>query len=291
MEHIGISGWRYEPWRGKFYPDDLPQRRQLEYASREFNSIEINGTHYSLQRPSSFEEWAAEVPETGFTFSVKGPRYITHMKRLKEVETPLANFFASGMLALGEKLGPFLWQLPPNFKFDAERLETFLELLPRDTAAAARLAKKHDDHLKWPAHTGMGPGGKRPLRHAIEVRNESFMLPEFFELLRRQRVAFVFADTAGKWPYAEDLTSDFAYLRLHGDEELYVSGYTDKALDWWADRIRHWRDSTQPADAKLVLPKKPKPPRKIQDIYVYFDNDVKVMAPRDAKALAARLGA
>jgi uncharacterized protein YecE (DUF72 family) len=124
----------------------------------------------------------------------------------------------------------------------------------------------------------------------MEVRHESFMVPEFFRLLRQHRVSFVFADTAGKWPYREDLTSDFVYIRLHGDEELYVSGYTEEALDHWAERIRHWRESRQPRDAKLVLSDHPKPPRQITDVFVYFDNDMKVKAPRDAKGLAKRLG-
>jgi uncharacterized protein YecE (DUF72 family) len=289
MEYIGISGWTYEPWRGVFYPEGLAQRRELEYASSQFNSIEINGTHYSLQKPESFRKWAAETPGSGFVFSVKGPRYITHMRRLKEVEAPLANFFASGVLALARegKLGPLLWQLPPSFRFEEKRIDHFLSLLPRDTEEAADLASRHDDHLKAPPW--LDAGRKRPLRHAMEVRHGSFMVPEFFEMLRDHRVAFVFADTAGKWPYAEDLTSDFVYIRLHGDEELYVSGYTGEALDRWAARIRRWREGAQPGDARLILPNKPRPPRKIRDVYVYFDNDVKVKAPRDAKALAKRL--
>lgn len=287
MEYIGISGWTYAPWRGEFYPQGLVQRRELEYASRQFNSIEINGTHYSLQKPASFRRWAEETPAEGFVFSVKGPRYITHMRRLADVEAPLANFFASGVLALGDKLGPCLWQLPPSFKFDERRIEAFLDLLPRDLESASKLAGRHDEHLRSEAWLEVGEN--RPLRHAMEVRHPSFMVPEFFELLREHNVAFVFADTAGKWPYAEDLTSDFAYLRLHGDEEIYVSGYTDEALDRWASRIRLWRQGKQPRDAKLILPKHRKPPCEIKDIYVYFDNDVKVMAPRDARGLGERL--
>src|SRR6201987_1551004 len=137
---IGISGWRYKGWRGVFYPEDLPQKRELEYASRIFRSIEINGTFYSLQRPESFARWAEATPED-FVFAVKGPRYITHMRRLLEPRAPLANFLASGVLRLGPKLGPVLWQLPPSFRFDKARLEAFFALLPRDTAAAARLAR------------------------------------------------------------------------------------------------------------------------------------------------------
>jgi len=230
---IGISGWRYAGWRGKFYPKGLAQRRELEFASRTFNSVEINGSFYSLQRPSSYQRWYSETPNS-FIFSVKGARYITHMKRLRAVETALANFFASGVLALGEKLGPILWQLPPNLSWSKERLREFFELLPRDTRGAAKLAKKHNNKLK--ARAWMKTDASRPLRYTLEVRHKSFMTPEFFDLLRKYNIAFVFADTAGKWTYAEDLTADFVYCRLHGDTELYVSGYNDKALDWWTNR-------------------------------------------------------
>ncbi len=290
---IGISGWRYAGWRGKFYPKGLAQRRELEFASRAFNSIEINGSFYSLQLPSSYQRWYSETPPD-FVFSVKGARFITHMKKLRDVETPLANFFASGILALGEKLGPILWQLPPNFGFNAERLREFFQLLPRNTKQAVKLAKKHNDKLKARAWTKIDIS--RPIRHALEVRHPSFMVPEFFALLRAYNIAFVIADTAGKWPYAEDLTADFIYVRLHGSEQLYVSGYSNKEIEWWANRIEYWRTGTHPRDAKLVgtsrrdvrgrrsaasLPR---------DVFVYFDNDAKVHAPYDAKQLADRLG-
>ena len=282
---IGISGWRYAGWRGKFYPKDLAQRRELEFASRIFNSIEINGSFYSLQLPSSYRRWHDETP-ADFVFSVKGARFITHMKKLRDVEAPLANFFASGVLALRAKLGPILWQLPPNFGFNPERLRDFFQLLPRDTAQAAALAKRHNDKLKARAYTKIDMN--RPLRHALEVRHPNFMVPEFFDLLREHNIAFVFADTAGKWPYAEDLTSDFVYVRLHGDEQLYVSGYGDKAIEWWANRIEHWREGRQPRDAKLITARKID--NKKCDVFVYFDNDAKVHAPFDAQRLAARLG-
>ncbi len=281
---IGISGWRYAGWRGVFYPKDLAQRRELEFASRSFNSIEINGSFYSLQHPSSYQRWYEETPG-GFVFSVKGPRFITHMKKLKDAETPLANFFASGVLALREKLGPILWQLPPNFGFNPERLEAFFEMLPRDTPAAARLARRHDEKLKTRPWLKMDES--RPLRYALEVRHPTFLVPQFFELLREHGIAFVFADTAGKWPYAEDLTADLVYIRLHGDEQLYVSGYSDPALGWWASRIKHWRKAEQPIDAKLISPAR-KMPRPL-DVYVYFDNDAKVHAPFDAISLRKRL--
>jgi len=145
--HIGISGWRYKGWRGVFYPEKLPQRKELEFASRRFDTIELNGSFYSLQRPESFSRWHAETPQD-FTFSVKGSRYITHMRRLRDVEAPLANFFAQGLLRFGAKLGPILWQFPPNFKFEPEVLEAFFELLPRTQMQAAELARKHDDRLQ-----------------------------------------------------------------------------------------------------------------------------------------------
>lgn len=279
---IGISGWVYPRWRGTFYPKDLPHRRELEFASRAFRSIEINGTHYSLQSPKSFRKWHDETPDD-FVFSVKGTRFITHIRRLRDVEKPLANFFASGVLALEKKLGPFLWQLPPSFRFDAGRIDHFLSLLPRTTTSAARLARRHDSHLRHRAWCRPGPN--RRLRHCLEVRHGSFMTPGFFQILRRHRVAFVFADTAGKWPYAEDLTGDFVYIRLHGDKKLYVSGYTPRALKRWAERIGQWAKGGQPRDARLISSLKPRP-RKSRDVFVYFDNDAKVKAPPNARDLS-----
>ena len=283
---IGISGWRYAPWRGVFYPKDWPQKRELDYAASRLNSLEINGSFYSLQRPKNYAQWHGQTPDN-FVFSVKGPRYITHMKRLRDIEGPLANFFASGLLALKEKLGPILWQFPPNFTFDEEKLKAFFRLLPRNTKEAADLAKHHDAWLKGRALTRAD--ANRPLPHAIEIRHASFADASFVDLLRRHKIALVFADTAGKWPYAEDLTADFVYARLHGDKELYASGYDEPALDKWAARFATWRDGKQPPDARLWSSKKP-PKAKQRDIYVYFDNDVKVRAPFDAMALADRMG-
>jgi uncharacterized protein YecE (DUF72 family) len=283
---IGISGWRYAPWRGVFYPKGLAQHRELEFASTQVNSIEINGSFYSLQRPSSYRAWYEATPE-GFCFAVKGARYVTHIRRLKEVKTPLANFFASGVLSLEEKLGPFLWQLPPTLKYDRDVVEAFLKLLPKDTSAASRLARQHNDKLKERASLKVKV--KRPLRHAMEVRHPSFECEDFVELLRKHNVALVVADTAGKWPFMEDPTSDFMYLRLHGDEKLYVSGYTESALKEWARKIRGWSQGKTPNKTKLVTPR----PRALhggRDIFVYFDNDVKVHAPFDAMQLAHRLG-
>jgi uncharacterized protein YecE (DUF72 family) len=282
---IGISGWRYPPWRGVFYPAGLPQRLELAYAAERMNSVEINGSFYALQRPENYRAWYEQTPDD-FVFSVKGGRFITHMKKLAGIETPLANFFASGVLALGGKLGPLLWQLPPTLGFDPDRLAAFLEQLPTTTIAAAELARRHDERVEGRAWTSTDVD--RPLRHAVEVRHRSFEDPRFVELLRGHGVALVVADTAGKWPVMEDLTADFVYVRLHGSEELYVSGYGREALDAWAAKVAAWRDGGQPRGARTVAGPPPSLPGR--DVFVYFDNDVKVRAPVDAIALAERLG-
>jgi uncharacterized protein YecE (DUF72 family) len=284
---IGISGWTYPRWRGDFYPAGLPHRRELEYASHRMNSIEINGTFYALQRPASFLAWHRDTP-ADFVFSVKAPRFITHMLKLRNAETPLANFLASGVLALREKLGPILWQLPPNFGFDAERLRRFFSALPRTTMAAATLAAGHDPE-RMRDRTWTEVEQDAPLRHALEVRHQSYATPEFVSLLRELDVALVTADTAGKWPFLEDQTADFSYVRLHGDAELYVSGYDDPALDVWAGKVRTWARGADPPDARLVAAPPPRT-RADRDVFVYFDNDVKVRAPKDAMRLARRLG-
>lgn len=283
---IGISGWRYVPWRGVFYPKGLAQHRELEYASTHLTSIEINGSFYSLQLPQSYAQWAATVPDN-FVFSVKGPRFISHMKKLADVEVPLANFFASGPLALGPHLGPVLWQLPPNLGFHPDRLAAFFDLLPRTTAQAAALAERHDERLDDRAFTTTD--ADRPLRHVLEVRHRTFETPAFVELLRAHDVGLVVADTAGRWPALEDVTSDLVYVRLHGDEELYVSGYDDASLDRWAAKVRAWAAGESPTGDRTVAPPAPTLPDG-RDVFVYFDNDVKVRAPYDAMALARRLG-
>ena len=265
--YIGISGWIYPRWRGVFYPRGLPHKRELEHASREFSSVEINGSFYSLQTPKSYQRWHDETPDD-FVFAVKGGRFITHMKKLKDVEVPLANFLASGVLLLRKKLGPVLWQFPPNFGFNPERFESFFRLLPRDTKAAAKLARGHDSKLEGRAYTRAMVN--QPIRHAVEIRHESFQSKAFLELLRRHDIGLVLADTAGRFPFIDEVTSDFVYVRLHGHEELYVSGYDAKTLDLWAARVKQWK-------------------RQRRDVYVYFDNDAKVHAPFDAKALVSRL--
>ena len=288
---IGISGWRYEPWRGVFYPPDLAQRRELEYASRMFPTIELNGSFYSLQRPEYFAQWHRETPDD-FVFAVKGPRYITHLRRLKDIEAPLANFLASGVFELRAKLGPILWQFAPQMPFIAERFEAFFARLPRDTVAAAALAERDHDH-RVDGRSSFAVDAKRPLRHAVEIRHPSFVDPAFVAMLRRHRIALVVADTAGKWPLLEDLCADFVYLRLHGDAELYASGYSDDALASWARRIETWHRGGQVDDARLAAPDTPSraaATRKARDVYVYFDNDVKVHAPYDAATLSRQLG-
>jgi uncharacterized protein YecE (DUF72 family) len=265
---VGISGWRYDGWRGDFYPTGLAQRRELEYASRRLTSIEINGSFYSLQRPSSYASWRDETPED-FMFAVKGGRFVTHLKRLVDVETALANFFASGVLGLGQKLGPVLWQLPETLRFDAEVLDAFFALLPATTGEAASLAERHDDKVK-PGRSLTSTDVDRPLRHALEFRSSTFANDEAYDVMRRHRVACVLADTAGRWPKVEQLTGEVMYARLHGDKELYASGYSDEALDEWAAKCRGWS-----ADGR--------------DVFVYFDNDSKGFAPYDAMRLIDRL--
>jgi len=265
---VGISGWTYAPWRGTFYPKGLVHREELRFAAERLDSIEINGSFYSLQRPSSYARWASETPED-FVFAVKGGRYITHILRLRDTRVALANFFASGVFALGSKLGPLLWQLPPTLQFDESAMRDFLSALPRTTKAAAALAA---DSTLDEDRQHLDPGADRALRHAVEVRHASFDVPAFTALAREQGVAIVVADTAGRYPVIREQTTDFMYVRLHGDVELYTSGYTPEALDRWADDTTEWLSSGL-------------------DVYAYFDNDAKVRSPYDAMGLRERLDA
>jgi uncharacterized protein YecE (DUF72 family) len=266
---VGLSGWRYAGWRGDFYPKGLVQRKELAYAADRFSTIEVNGSFYSLQRPASYARWRDETPDD-FVFALKGGRFITHMKRLRDVDGAMANFFASGPLALGDKLGPVLWQLPARTRFDADVLDAFLDRLPRTSGEAADLARQHD--AKLPADRALTTALTQVrLRHAIEPRDLSFADPAAIDLLRRHDVGLVVSDAGDKWPRFEEVTSDLVYVRLHGAEELYTSGYGPQALDEWAARISSW------AGQGL-------------DVLVYFDNDAKVHAPYDALALMDRLG-
>lgn len=282
---IGISGWRYDGWRGVFYPKGLQQARELKFALRVIDTIEINGSHYSLQKVISYESWYAATP-VSFVFSVKGPRYLTHMLRFRDdsARPAMANFFASGVLALREKLGPFLWQFPPNYSFDPERLARFLDMLPHDTHQAVALARQHDARVKQP---WFDVNRHRKLRHAIEIRHPSFNNAEFIKALRKRGIALVVSDSVARWPYSEDLTADFLYMRLHGTETLYGGSYTDAALDYWATRICTWSEGREPSDAKLFSTTHART-RKSRDVFCYFDNDLKVQAPFDAQRLLKR---
>lgn len=241
-----------------------------------------------MQRPSSYSAWADQTPPN-FVFAIKGPRFITHMLKLNNIEQPLANFFASGLLELGQKIGPILWQFPPQMRFNAEKFANFFDLLPRTVEQIESLARLH--HPRF-AHrvTLHRPPGLRPnrrLRHCVEIRDESFATPAFIALLRRHHIGLVVADTVA-WPLLFDITADFVYCRLHGSEELYVSGYESPALDLWADRIAAWATGVCPpqddrcahATAAALRPR---------DVYVYFDNDARVRAPYDALALQQKV--
>ena len=269
---VGVSGWRYPRWRGDFYPTGLRQRDELTYTSERMPSVEINGSFYSLQRPTSYASWAAATP-ADFVFAVKGGRFITHLKQLHDVDAPLANFFASGVLALGRKLGPVLWQLPARMPLSPERLDRFFTLLPRTHAEAAALAAQHDgklaeDRVLTDLAADVRPD--TPIRHALEPRHPSFETAEARAILAEHGICMVVADSAGVWPTMPDATSNLRYVRLHGETELYASGYTDASLDRWAEQCRGWL-----ADG--------------HDTYVYFDNDAKGHAPFDAVRLLDRL--
>lgn len=267
---IGTSGWIYPHWNGRFYPAGLPSKRQLAFMASQFSTVEVNGTFYSLSRPSCFQKWRAETPDD-FLFAIKGSRYLTHMLKLKEPKTPLANFFAQGLLLLGRKLGPILWQLPPMLAFGADKARAFFDLLPRDLADAERLARKHDHRLDGRSALRAPDGHERRLRHALEIRHASWLCEEALQLLCEYDVALVTADSADHHPLSLERTSDdFAYVRLHGARKLYASRYTDGELDEWAALADGWR-------------------ARGSDVYVYFDNDNKAYAPADARRLVERV--
>jgi uncharacterized protein YecE (DUF72 family) len=263
---IGLSGYIYQHWKGAFYPPGLAQRRWLSFCSQFFGSLELNGTFYSLKSPSIFRRWRSEVP-SDFIFAVKGSRYITHQLKLRNHQQALANFCASGVLALGSQMGPWLWQLPEMLRYDFSRMEAFLRSLPRTSGQAAQMARDHDARVKEPlCHCEID----RPIRHCLEVRHPSYLHDEFYSLLRDCGMALVWADTAGRFVWTEEVTSNWIYARLHGAQQLYVSRYTDEELDWWAERILQWDGSGM-------------------DVYVYFDNDGAGHAPYDALRLRHRV--
>jgi uncharacterized protein YecE (DUF72 family) len=283
---IGISGWRYAGWRGVFYPPGLPQRRELEFAATRFSTVEINGTFYSLQRPQYFRDWSAATPE-GFVFAVKGSRFVTHMLKLRNAQQALANFFASGLLELGRKMGPVLWQFPPQVRYERARFADFFAMLPRTHGQAAELARGHDHRVQGRESVEVAAGvpERRVIRHAVEIRDESFACEEFIGLLREHDVALVVADTVS-WPLLFDLTAKFVYCRLHGSEELYASGYEEDALETWADRVAGWALGGR-AEGRYACETEPE--ACVRDVYVYFDNDAKVRAPFDALGLERKV--
>jgi uncharacterized protein YecE (DUF72 family) len=282
---IGTSGWAYKHWRRVFYPRGLRQRDELAYLAQHLNSVELNGSFYSLQRPDSYRAWYAQTPDD-FVFTLKGSRFISHNKKLRDIEAPLANFFASGVLLLKEKLGPIVWQLPEQARFDPDRLDQFLALLPRDTETAAALARHHDTRVQ-PDRSWTETDANRPLRYALEPRNRDFATRDCIDLLRRHAVALVAADS-GRWPLFEEVTASFMYLRLHGSPKTYASQYTDDALDRWTTAITAWQAGREPQDAARVTDL-PLPSHHSRDVYVYFDNDGFAHAPQDALRLAERL--
>jgi uncharacterized protein YecE (DUF72 family) len=270
--HIGTSGWSYKHWHGPFYPPKLPTHQELAYASRVFSSLEINRSFYSLLTPQACRTWADTVPE-GFVFALKGSGFITHRKQLKNVETALANFFASGPLALARKLGPIVWQLPASRVFDEERFATFFALLPRTLSAACELASRHDEKVKRGSCIEVSHDA--PIRHVLEARHESFFAPRSLALLEQHNIALAISDSPD-WPSHDLQTADFMYLRLHGSTHLYTSSYRDDELETWAVRIRGWSRARS---------RKPG-----SDVYVYFDNDVAGRAVEDALKLKTLLG-
>jgi uncharacterized protein YecE (DUF72 family) len=254
---IGLSGWSYKEWRGDFYPEDLPHRAELSYAAEHFPSLEINRTFYSLVEPKTMRAWYEATPYD-HRFAVKGSRFITHNKKLANIDGPMERFMASGLIHLKHKLGPILWQLGPNLRFDPGRVERFFLGLPR------RLE------------------GRR-LRHVFEPRHESFFVPEMARLARDHGVALAFSHSSA-FPYTEELTAGIVYVRLHGPRQVYSSPYSPQEMERWARRIEAWADGSEPEDAVRFTDLDP-PRRKTRSVYVYFDNDLGGHAPRQASEL------
>lgn len=276
---IGISGWSYDEWKGDFYPEDLGADQQLGYAAGRFDTIEINGTFYGLTDPGTCRRWRQAAP-TGHRFAVKGSRFITHNKKLKDARGPLANFFASGILELGDRLGPILWQLPESFEFDSDLIDEFLGLLPHDTSEAVSLARGHDDRVE---EVSYGDQESHRLRHVLEFRHESFLQPEMARIAARHGTAICFSHSS-EWPYVEEITAGFVYLRLHGPRELYASEYGERGLEGWAKRIVAWNRGDEPHDPARISDLEP-PQREERDVYVYFDNTAHGHAPAEARRL------
>jgi uncharacterized protein YecE (DUF72 family) len=260
MIRVGIGGWVFKPWRGTFYPEGLPQARELEHASRAVTTIEINGTFYGSQKPASFQRWAAETPDD-FVFSLKGPRFTTHRRVLAEAGPSIERFFASGVRELKSKLGPTLWQLPPTKSFEAADFAAFLALLPQRLDG-------------------------RPIRHAVEFRHPSFCVPEFVALMRKFSVAIALVDSEAH-PLIADVTSDFVYLRLQRTEEAIDTGYPPAALATWAKRAHAWAEGSAPSDLTTLAPASGAKTKR--DVFVYMISGAKLRAPAAAQALLAKL--
>ena len=258
---VGIGGWTFAPWRGPFYPDKLPQKRELEFASRAVTSIEINGTFYGTQKPASFARWYEETPE-GFVFSLKGPRFTTNRRVLAEAGESVERFLASGVLELKEKLGPINWQMAQTKTFDAEDFGAFLALLPAERQG-------------------------RQLRHVVEVRHPSFQCPEFVALLRQYGVAAVVADHAS-YPLLADVTAPFVYARLQAASEEEPTGYSAEALSAWETRAKAWAKGQHPKDLPSTAGRPPA--AQARDVFIYMINGFKPKAPAAAMALIERLG-
>jgi len=260
MIRVGIGGWVFEPWRGEFYPKGLAQARELEYASCKVRTIEINATFYRTQKPDSFRKWAAETPDD-FVFSLKGPQFATNRRVLAEAGPAIERFFASGLLELKSKLGPVLWQMAPSKKFDQADFAAFLALLPAEVDG-------------------------RPIRHVVEVRHESFVVPSFVELLRKFSVGVAVIDSE-KHPLIADITADFVYARLQRTSEKEKSGYPSRALALWAKRARQWAAGDAPNDLAVVTA--PSPASSERDVFIYMISGAKVRAPAAAMALIDHL--
>jgi len=258
---VGIGGWTFEPWRGTFYPKDLTQKRELEYASRKVTSIEVNGTYYGSQKPESFARWRAETPDD-FVFSLKGPRFATNRRVLAEAGSSIERFLTSGVTELKEKLGPINWQFLPTKQYDPADFEAFLKLLPAKVDGQA-------------------------IRHVVEVRHDSFRVPGFVALLRAYKIGVVLADSDSH-PRIADPTASFVYARLQRASEKVETGYTPTALKQWAERAKAWANGKVPSDLEPAGPAEKKPP-KSRDVFIYMINGFKPKAPAAAMALIARL--
>jgi uncharacterized protein YecE (DUF72 family) len=259
----GMGGWTFEPWDTSFYPEKLAKAKQLQYASRQVSTIEVNGTFYSTMKAATFAKWASESPD-GFVFSLKGHRFVTNRRVLAEAGEPIMHFLGSGIVELGEKLGPILWQMAPFKKFDADDFEDFLKLLP-----------DKQDGVK--------------LRHVVEVRHDSFAVPEFVALLRKHKVPVVYADHA-KYPAIADVTGDFVYARLQTGKDDNPDCYAPKALDEWAGRVKTWAEGKVPGDLPRADPSS-EAEVKPRDVFAYFITEGKVRAPFGAMALMTRVSA